>query len=127
MHASNPLDTNLFSAAILGSTILVSYHTPQQPLAPLAASQNTTLEIPLTPEYSNLLKVIVEFNNSSTIAYDIRQPYANWFTECFGWDCILPDLRDGHCHEHSQSGHVMGVKYIDSRWPVRLVALKTRI
>lgn len=96
MHASNPLDTNLFSTAISNDEILVSYHTPDPPLAPPAASQKTTLQVPLKPEYAKLQKVTVDFNNSPTTAYDMGPEYAKWFSECFGWECILAYIGDGH-------------------------------
>jgi uncharacterized protein YcbX len=99
IHASSPLETALFSTALLNNnkTIAVSYHIPTPSLAPAHPAQNTTLELPLEPDWRGLglEQVAIEFNSSGTKCYKMGQKYDDWFTACFGFDVILVFLGDG--------------------------------
>ncbi|KLJ05437.1 hypothetical protein EMPG_11084 [Blastomyces silverae] len=51
------------------------------------------LEIPLEPRDLGALRVLeVDMYNSKTQAYDMGRKYADWFSECFGFEVVLAYL-----------------------------------
>jgi uncharacterized protein YcbX len=82
----------LFHCKLMSSTTFsVEYHTPSVPVAPSAPSQQTAIEIPLDPE-SAILGESIKIELHSNPTYTVRRmpdDINKWFSECFGYECIL--------------------------------------
>jgi uncharacterized protein YcbX len=75
----------LFHTSIQGNILTVSYRPPGT-----TEAEANHIEIPLEPpNLKKLGRVGVNMHFSPTIAFDIGQPYNEWFSEMFGFKVIL--------------------------------------
>lgn len=54
--------------------------------------EHKSLDVPLTPDTSDLAQIEVEMHKSPTQAYDMGSRYNVWFSSCFGYDVVLAYL-----------------------------------
>jgi len=87
------------------TTFSVEYHTPVPPITPPTPSQKTILEIPLEPDTTTLKKINLAMHTTPTYpAYIMPDNINAWFSECFGYACIL-----------AYTGDALGIKTQDER------------
>lgn len=91
--AENP-ECSLFSQEIVGDAVHVRYQMPKTPLVPSRPEQQTTLQVPLDPDTSQLGKAVVNLHQSAVSAYRMGSPYDEWFSACFGFDTVLIYIGD---------------------------------
>ncbi|CAJ2513554.1 Uu.00g016730.m01.CDS01 [Anthostomella pinea] len=89
-------ECTLFHQAIDGGDIVVTYHTPAEPLFPPVPEQRTALRVPLAPDVgvSGMETVDVELMGSATTAYRMGGRYDEWFSACMGYETILVYIGD---------------------------------
>ena len=76
-------------------TFTVEYHTPSPPVALPTASQQTILEMPLEPDATKLQKISIALHTAPDYpAYRMPDHINTWFSECFGYECIMAYLGD---------------------------------
>ena len=85
----------LFEQKIVGQSVVIRYHTPEQPLVPSHPLQLQTLELPLDPDMTRLEKAHINLHNSPADAYLMGGEYDAWFTACFGFETVLVFIGDG--------------------------------
>lgn len=61
---------------------------------PLDGSKPKSIDIPLTPDVSNLEEIDIVMHLSATKAYRMEDKYNEWLSSCFGYDCILAYISD---------------------------------
>lgn len=99
------------------TSFVVDYHTPSPPISPQTPSQETSLEIPLEPDVTTLEKISIELHTAAAYpAYRMPDTFNRWFSECFGYRCILAYLGDS-----------LGVRKRDEREQAWLPALESLI
>jgi hypothetical protein len=77
------------------TTFSVEYHTSSTPVAPSTLSQQTTLEVPLEPDSATLQKISIKLHTTPTSpAWRMPDTINTWFSECFGYECILAYMGD---------------------------------
>jgi uncharacterized protein YcbX len=99
MHVSDFPDMTLFHTSLVDDIYIeVSYRASDPPLVQPNASTQTSIRVPLEPEYVHLDMTEIVMHSSKTTAYIMPAPYNRWFSECFGYPVILaylgPNLRD---------------------------------
>lgn len=116
MFVGNEPEMALFHCKLTSpTTFSVEYHTPTPPITPPTPSQKTTLEIPLEPDASKLEKIKIEMHTTPTYpAWRMPDNINTWFSECFGYSCILAYMGDG-----------LGVKKNDSKAKAWAPTLRT--
>ncbi|KAI9171078.1 hypothetical protein HJFPF1_00557 [Paramyrothecium foliicola] len=91
--AAHP-ECSLFAQEIVGDTIHVRYLTPKQPLVAPRPEQQSTLEVPLSPDLTQLERADVNLYQSLVSAYLMGDKYDAWFSACFGFDAVLVYIGD---------------------------------
>ncbi|KAI6359484.1 hypothetical protein MCOR25_007057 [Pyricularia grisea] len=89
--SSSPPSSNPSSS----DTILVKYHIPNPPLIAHHPLQDTTLSVPLVPDFSALEPVSVDLHGSPANALRMGEPYDAFFSACFGFPTILVHIGSG--------------------------------
>ena len=84
MHVTHFTQMALFKTSISGYTLTVSYSGSENEPVP-----QTSIDIPLLPDTSNLNSIDVDMHKSSTEAYEMGDKYKAWFTKQFGYDVVL--------------------------------------
>jgi uncharacterized protein YcbX len=92
--AHDPLGTLFFptlnpptSSTSKDGTITVLFSPPKD-----SPKQQTTLEIPLEPETSDLEEIEITMHKSPTKAYRMPSKYNDWFSSCFEYTVVLAYL-----------------------------------
>lgn len=62
---------------------------PETPLVSYDKLQETTLQIPLSPELEGLERQELNMHRSMVSVYRMGDEYDAWFTACFGFECVL--------------------------------------
>lgn len=86
--SGNP-ECSLFAQDIVDDHIHIRYMTPKKRLVPEDPLQETTLEIPLEPDTSELHRSDLNLHQSKVWAYRVGEQYDAWFTACFGFPVAL--------------------------------------
>lgn len=61
---------------------------------PIKGGKDTTLDIPLEPDTSNLEVIDMLMHKSPTKAWKMDQKYNDWLSDCFGYDVVLAYIGD---------------------------------
>jgi uncharacterized protein YcbX len=77
------------------TSFTVAYHTPSPRISPATPSQQTTIEIPFSPDLESLEKIEIKIYTCPTYpAYRMADSINTWFSECFGYPVILAYIGD---------------------------------
>ncbi|KAI1377678.1 MOSC domain-containing protein [Hypoxylon crocopeplum] len=88
-------ECTLFSQALDGDHVVVTYRVPAKPLIdPPPREQHTALRVPLDPGVAGLDTVEIKLFGSETVAFRMGDPYDAWFTACLGYRAVLVYIGD---------------------------------
>lgn len=118
MFVGNEPEMALFHCMLTSpTTFSVEYHTPSPPVAPPTPSQQTILEVPIEPNSATLQKITLKLHTAPAYpAWRMPDNINTWFSECFGYECILAYIGDS-----------LGVKTEDKKAQAWIPKLKTVI
>lgn len=95
MHVTHYPAMTLFHPSLTETHVEVRYRMANPRLIEPNSSTNSTLKIPLIPDFEKLDTLEVVMHESKTTAYKMLEEYNHWFSECFGYKVVLAYLGDG--------------------------------